>query len=287
MNNRSQSDDQLLLETPKTKDGCLQRNLNELPSQKNGNPDQTTLSLDSLKKTIVDRHRRFNSLGQTLLDYAREAGESLIEVKRRVGHGQFESWLNKNLTDCSTRHARRYMSVAQNWPEIEERLKKEGMLSLTDVADKPKRKSVVHDRFESPGDDDVPGCITDGLRQASGADTDDASSNPGQDKELPIDSDPEIDPCQLERYREIIRHFATLKKTLLPQVKSHLLVLFRLIYPDRHPVRGGFPMEQCDEAVESIFGVVLAWQPQEYCQNCKMAGCQQCSGLGWLRKRQQ
>jgi len=219
-------------------------------------------------------------MGRSLIDYAREAGEALIELKSRVGHGNFEPWLNQNLT-CSNRQARRYMSVAQDWAEIKACMENEGPLSLTDAVDKPKAKSVVHDRFETPAEDEA--WIAEEVRKA---DEEESSSIPGQIKELPIDSDPEVDPRLKEKYREIRQRFATLEKTLLPQVGDYLHALSQLIPPKGRRKQGGFPQQAWEDALETIYGAVTAWKPRDHCPHCKLAGCDQCGGLGWLRKRQ-
>lgn len=47
------------------------------------------------------------------IDFAKEAGELLLEVKKKLKHGEFQGWIEANCT-CGVRQAQRYMSVALN-----------------------------------------------------------------------------------------------------------------------------------------------------------------------------
>jgi hypothetical protein len=49
------------------------------------------------------------------VEYAKQAGLLLVEVKNKLKHGQFLSWINDNLS-VSVRQAQRYMDVANGKP---------------------------------------------------------------------------------------------------------------------------------------------------------------------------
>jgi hypothetical protein len=253
-----------------------------------GNPDLHSLSFDSLQATIVDRHRRIVSLGNHILDYAREAGEALLEVKRRVGHGKWETWLDENCVEYSKRQACRYKAVAENWPEIKKRREKEGPLSLTDAVDKRKGKSVVHDRFgisaPEPSTSKAQNNVSEKVLrdpESVGILLEDGGSDENPDKERSSDDRPEA-----ERLREIERLFATLLKTLLPAVREHFMEIHRLMYPKGAPERGGFPMRMADKATTDLIGIVRSWMPKGPCSHCDLKGCEHCDGQGWHRRRQ-
>ena len=51
------------------------------------------------------------------LDYARQAGDALIEVKQRLTHGAFLPWVAEH-TNLGARTAQGYMRLAREWPRL-------------------------------------------------------------------------------------------------------------------------------------------------------------------------
>lgn len=60
---------------------------------------------------LVEKHKR------AAVDHARRAGTLLIEAKRAVAYGEWESWLAG--IGLASRTAQLYMAIARRWPEIE------------------------------------------------------------------------------------------------------------------------------------------------------------------------
>jgi|FLOH01.1.fsa_nt_gi hypothetical protein len=89
---------------------------------------------------------------------------------------------------------------------------------------------------------------------------------------------------EMARFRQTNKKFATLQKTLMPQVREHLIELSRLIHPKGQPKVGGFPMKVFNEATETIHGALIAWRPEDECPDCEMQGCGRCGQRGWLRR---
>jgi len=70
---------------------------------------------------------------QGALEKAIECGVMLVEAKRKVGHGAWESWLGDNCPDISLSTAKRYMRYARNAPELEEAAEQNGQ-ALADLS---------------------------------------------------------------------------------------------------------------------------------------------------------
>ena len=69
------------------------------------------------------------------LDFARRAGELLIEAKAALPHGEFTAWVER---ECGIvpRTAQRYVKIARNWPAIEAAKSDRGsLLTITDARD--------------------------------------------------------------------------------------------------------------------------------------------------------
>mgnify|MGYP003133054045 FL=1 len=83
-------------------------------------------------------------------------------------------------------------------------------------------------------------------------------------------------------FRQLQITFATLRKTLLPEVRSHLMSVDKAINEknDFCPFAGSW-----QSALESIEGQVYAWEPGTRCPVCDLNGCNRCEYRGWLRKR--
>ena len=73
--------------------------------------------LDSLAKQIDAAHVAVQTAALTGAERAIEAGQLLIQAKKQVPYGQWETWVSKN-TAVSPRMASSYQRVAQNWVEL-------------------------------------------------------------------------------------------------------------------------------------------------------------------------
>lgn len=56
-------------------------------------------------------HKLANQAAHEAIDYAKQTGLLLLEVKRQLAHGEFGQWIQDNL-EVSSRQAQRYMQVA-------------------------------------------------------------------------------------------------------------------------------------------------------------------------------
>ena len=56
-------------------------------------------------------HKLANQAAHEAIDYAKQTGLLLLEVKRQLAHGEFGKWIQDNL-EVSSRQAQRYMQVA-------------------------------------------------------------------------------------------------------------------------------------------------------------------------------
>ena len=65
------------------------------------------------------------------IDYAKQAGALLLEVKRSMPHGAFLPWLSENVT-VSERQAQRYMRVALGKPATVRAIKSDTVSGLPD-----------------------------------------------------------------------------------------------------------------------------------------------------------
>jgi len=71
--------------------------------------------LDTNTNEIIRLHNLAQASASDAVEYAKQAGLLLIEVKNKLKHGQFQSWITKNLS-VSVRQAQRYMDVANGKP---------------------------------------------------------------------------------------------------------------------------------------------------------------------------
>lgn len=73
------------------------------------------MSQNQIAQTKVDQinqlHKLASAKAQEAIDYAKQAGQLLLEIKQSLPHGQFTTWINDNL-QVSLRQAQRYMNVA-------------------------------------------------------------------------------------------------------------------------------------------------------------------------------
>ena len=84
-------------------------------------------------RAINDKLSQMVSAARTSFTPAIEIGELLKQAKERVGHGNFEAWVNDNCK-LSYRSARRYMKLADDRPKLEEQLKLEAPGKMANVA---------------------------------------------------------------------------------------------------------------------------------------------------------
>jgi hypothetical protein len=84
-------------------------------------------------RAINDKLSQMVSAARTSFTRAIEIGELLKQAKDRVGHGNFEAWVNDNCK-LSYRSARRYMKLADDRPKIEEQLRLEAPGKMANVA---------------------------------------------------------------------------------------------------------------------------------------------------------
>lgn len=71
---------------------------------------------DELIEFIVDHVRKGDAKKQEALEHYRRAGEGLLQLKLWVGHGKFEEEIGRLRPVLTTRHARRLMKLANEWP---------------------------------------------------------------------------------------------------------------------------------------------------------------------------
>lgn len=74
--------------------------------------------LSDLSKFANISHRNFEKSAQNAIQYARDVGETLREIKNRLPHGSFEKWMERNL-EFKSGMARMYMRVYERWDEIQ------------------------------------------------------------------------------------------------------------------------------------------------------------------------
>jgi hypothetical protein len=96
-------------------------------------PSAPAPSITDLARIINDKVAQMVNAARTSFTRAIEVGELLKQAKDRVGHGNFEAWVNDHCS-FSYRSARRYMKLADDRPKLEEQLKVEAPGKLATVA---------------------------------------------------------------------------------------------------------------------------------------------------------
>jgi hypothetical protein len=77
-----------------------------------------TLSVEELRAAANGGHQLFRrTLQLAIQNHARLSGLALIEIKKRLGHGAFGTWLDTDFAG-SRETARVYMRIARNWDTI-------------------------------------------------------------------------------------------------------------------------------------------------------------------------
>ncbi len=87
------------------------------------------VKLSTLAGRINKEHALAEEHAKTAVKHARNAGAMLLESKALCEHGTWAAWLESNFKG-SDRTARRYMQVAERWPEIEANRTRVSDLSL-------------------------------------------------------------------------------------------------------------------------------------------------------------
>src|SRR5262249_55563185 len=87
-------------------------------------PAPARLSPADLAKLINEKVAQMVASARTSFTRAIEIGDLLKQAKDRVGHGNFEAWVNDHCS-FSYRSARRYMKLSDDRPKLEEQLKQE------------------------------------------------------------------------------------------------------------------------------------------------------------------
>lgn len=113
-----------------------------------------TASLSSLAEQINERHALATKHATDAVVAARNAGESLIQAKNQVPHGQWLTWLEANCT-VKPRQSQQYMRLAQHWDHeklksaLNAHLSISGALAL--LSDKPQREAEPEPEAEDDG----------------------------------------------------------------------------------------------------------------------------------------
>lgn len=90
-----------------------------MTQQRNAVSVHLTDSLEQIAFKLNHWHRSAGSLADESLEFVRKAGEALCEIKARIGHGSWLTWLNDNCPKISERFAQRAMQIARSWPAIQ------------------------------------------------------------------------------------------------------------------------------------------------------------------------
>ena len=72
----------------------------------------TSLQPTQLASQINELDEKAKAHAQDAVDYANQAGDLLLSVKKQLPHGQWTDWIERNLT-VSLRQCQRYIAVAQ------------------------------------------------------------------------------------------------------------------------------------------------------------------------------
>jgi predicted RNA-binding Zn-ribbon protein involved in translation (DUF1610 family) len=80
-------------------------------------PQADAPDLSQLATQANQAHLACQAAMQSMLTYARQCGEILLQVKALVGHGHFQGWMQNNCKFSPTT-ARNYMVLARNWDQL-------------------------------------------------------------------------------------------------------------------------------------------------------------------------
>ena len=70
----------------------------------------TSLQPTQLASQINELDEKAKAHAQDAIEYARQAGELLLSIKKQLPHGQCTDWVERNLT-VSLRQCQRYIAV--------------------------------------------------------------------------------------------------------------------------------------------------------------------------------
>lgn len=103
---------------------------------------------DELKRMVVENHDLYGSTArQAIRVYAQQAGLALLEMKRRVKHGEWGRWVRDNF-DFSSETASVYMRVAARWDDIEAAGMDRAGITLADLREFTSNKAKADDDSE-------------------------------------------------------------------------------------------------------------------------------------------
>jgi hypothetical protein len=106
--------------------------------------------LRELPGLIKEAHGRGEVAVRSYLEHARQAGELLLEAKELVGHGNFQAWQDEHVT-LGPRTVQRYMLIARQWPQIEEKFKNDtvsdsgGYTAALEYASSLRGATIMHE----------------------------------------------------------------------------------------------------------------------------------------------
>jgi hypothetical protein len=135
------------------------------------------------------------------MEGARRAGAALVELKRRVGRGNWQDWLRDNF-EMSPQTARLYMRIALRWDEIVEHgLDRAPDLALSDLRYfLSNRKSNGEEKKEDTPEGAPPEEETDDVQDVSETETEEME--PGADDAAVHDCEAEDSarPAEIHQY---------------------------------------------------------------------------------------
>ena len=100
------------------------------------------LTFDSHGQEINRHHLLAQQKATDAVEHAHLAGKLLLEVKKGMKHGKFQSWVNDN-AQVSMRQAQRYMAVAQGKPVAMRQLAKKNDTVVSHLKNPDDQGSVI------------------------------------------------------------------------------------------------------------------------------------------------
>jgi hypothetical protein len=237
-------------------------------------PDPDAAELNRINKKIHANVRL------SLVD-AQEAGRILLEVKERVGHGNFGKWIDTNL-EFTQRTARTYMRVYENRALLdgtkELSIRNAYLLMPGDKerpapkAEKPKRKRF---RFEKEV-------------QAGPAKRTEPQAEPEPDPESPEPPKPHLDPDMHEIPERLMPVFLIAASfESFQQVLSYLKSQVRAAAKDNPDAWCQFNVSNFESHVDAARSALKLSAPYIVCSYCRAdtaVECRACGGKGFLSR---
>lgn len=113
--------------------------------------NQIQKHIEDIKQNIIQAHQiiqvsilKVRDEACTSVKIASEIGNNLLLIKKTVGHGNFETWMESNLPELSESTYQRYMLIARKWnttPELAESGSLRSALALCLDSDTDKDKT--------------------------------------------------------------------------------------------------------------------------------------------------